>query len=353
MARWGGVNVGYRAVLLAAGLVVVGLVFRQLVSLLIAVLITVIWAIPLSAVATWLERRRLPRALGALAGLLGLGAALGGILWLVIPPFVTEVNRLIDAVPGIVEDLRRQLRESAGVSSAEIGQRVQSFLRRYIDRPLLLIGPLASVGAGLVGVVTALVLMVMTAYYIAVRPQPLVETALRLFPAPRRDRALFVMQRLRTAWIGWLRGVAMDMLISGVLLYLGLRLIGLEFAVVFAVITALLVVVPYFGAIVGAIPPVLLGLTDSPGRALLVLAVYVLVQQIEGNVIIPLVMARTVKLHPAAIAIGIVVVGGLFGFIGLFVAVPIISAFAILTEELWMRRMDSDDRPDGLEPERR
>ena len=62
-----------------------------------------------------------------------------------------------------------------------------------------------------------------------------------------------------------------------------------------------------------------------------------LVQQIEGNVIIPLVMAQRVKLHPALIAIGVVVVGQLFGFIGLFVAVPIISAAVILTDELWVK----------------
>ena len=125
-----------------------------------------------------------------------------------------------------------------------------------------------------------------------------------------------VMDRLRAAWIGWMQGVVFDMFISGTLLYIGLTIIGLDFAIVFAVLTALLVVVPYFGAIVGAIPPVLFALTDSPGKALAVLIVYVLVQQIESNVIIPLVMSRTTRLHPAVIAIGVVVVGRLFGIVG-------------------------------------
>ena len=72
-----------------------------------------------------------------------------------------------------------------------------------------------------------------------------------------------------------MQGVVFDMFVTGVLLYIGLTLIGLDFAIVFAVFTALLVVIPYFGAIVGAIPPVLFALTDSPGKALLVLSVYV------------------------------------------------------------------------------
>jgi predicted PurR-regulated permease PerM len=187
----------------------------------------------------------------------------------------------------------------------------------------------------------ALIVMLITAYFMAVRPQPLVDGLLRLVPPSRRRHARHVMERLRGAWIGWMKGVVVDMFVSGTLLYIGLRIIGLDFAILFAVLTALLVVVPYFGAIVGAIPPVLFAFTDSPGKALAVLVVYVLVQQIESNVIVPVVMARTTRLHPALIAIGVVVVGQLFGIVGLFVAVPIISAMVILTEEIWVREIEA------------
>ena len=71
------------------------------------------------------------------------------------------------------------------------------------------------------------------------------------------------------------------------------------------------------------------------------LVVYVLVQQFEGNVTIPLVMSRTVKLHPAVIAFGVVVVGQLFGFVGLIVAVPILSLIVVLVEEVWVKPMES------------
>jgi hypothetical protein len=168
-----------------------------------------------------------------------------------------------------------------------------------------------------------------------------VDGLVRLVPPSRRRHARHVMERLRSAWIGWMQGVVFDMFISGTLLYVGLRIVGLEFAILFAVLTALLVVIPYFGAIVGAIPPVLFAFTDSPGKALAVLVVYVLVQQIESNLIVPLVMSRTTRLHPALIAIGVVVVGNLFGIVGLFVAVPIVSAVVILTEEIWVREIEA------------
>ena len=339
-----GSHVAYRAVLLAAALLVFGLVFRQLLTLMLAVLITVVIAIPLAACATRLERRGVPRAVGALAGLLTGLAVLGVLIYLLIPPFIDETNQFVDDVPGIVDNLRDQIHDVTGAKPGEIGDRVQDFAQRYTDDPAKLIGPITSIGLNVAGVLGALVLMLITAFYMAIRPEPLVEGMLRLLPPDRRAHGRFVLERLRSAWIGWMQGVAVDMLLTGVLLYIGLRIVGLDFAIFFAVLSAILCLIPYFGSIAGAIPPTLFAVTDSPGKALLVLGVYVLVQQIESNMIIPLVMSRTTRLHPAMIAIGVVVVGQLFGFVGLFVAVPILSLFVIATEEFWVKEIEEIDR---------
>lgn len=336
------INPLYRAVLLAAGLLVLGLLFRELVTLLVAILITIILSIPISLTADRLELYRVPRFLGALAGLLlGLGV-LAGVLALVIPSFADQTDQFVDQVPATVEGLEQMAGDAFGLSTKEIGENVQSFLERYTENPGSLIGPLASIGLSVVGILGALIFMLLTAYYVAVNPGPLTTGVLALFPPERRAAAERLMRRLRSAWIGWLQGVLVDMLVTGVLLYLGLSLIGLEFAIFFAVFSALLVVIPYFGAVLGAIPVVLFALADSPGKALLAFGVYVIVQQIEGNVVIPLVMAQRVKLHPALIAIGVILVGQLFGFIGLFVAVPIVSAIVILVDEVWVRPMEEE-----------
>ena len=190
------------------------------------------------------------------------------------------------------------------------------------------------------GILGALVLILITAYYMAIRPEPLVEGLVRLAPPPRREHLRQVLGRIRASWIGWMEGVVIDMLVTGVMLYVALTIVGLDFAIFFAVLSALLVVVPYFGAIAGAIPPTLFALTDSPGKALLVLGAYILVQQLESNVTIPVIMAQRVRLHPAVIAIGVVVVGQLFGFVGLFVAVPILSLIIIAVEEFWVKPVE-------------
>jgi predicted PurR-regulated permease PerM len=334
----------YKAVLLAAFLVILGLLFRQLVTLMVAVLMTVIVATALTSWTDFLERRGVPRAIGALLGILLAVGTLAGILALVIPPFIHDTNKFVNDVPGIVDSLRNKVHHITGASSSQIGHRVQTFFQRYTNHPEKLIGPITSIGLSIVGVVAALIVMLITAFYIAVRPQPLINGALRLFPPAERGRVLYVMGRLRGAWMGWLQGVAVHILIAGVFIYIGLSIIGIDFAIVFAVLTGLLVVIPYFGAIASAIPPALFALTDSSGKALLVLALYIGVHQLEGNVIIPLVYARAVKLHPALIAVGVVIIGELLGIVGLLVAVPILSLFVIGTEEIWVKPMEEADR---------
>jgi predicted PurR-regulated permease PerM len=335
-----GPQVVYRAVLLAAGLLLLGLLFRQLATLLLAILMTVIISIPLAGAARRLERFGIPRVVGALLALLGGIGALVLLIYLLIPPFVDQTNEFVDDVPGIVDDLERIYADVSGQSAGEVGNSVQRFVERYTDDPDRLIGPLTSIGLNLAGILGALVLILITAYYIAIRPEPLVDNLVRLAPPPRRAHVRQVLDRIKASWIGWLEGVAIDMLITGVLLYIALTIVGLDFAIFFAVLSALLVVVPYFGAIAGAIPPTLFALTDSPGKAALVLGAYVLVQQLESNVTIPVIMAQRVRLHPAVIAIGVVVVGQLFGFVGLFAAVPILSLIIIVVEEFWIKPVE-------------
>jgi predicted PurR-regulated permease PerM len=345
-------HVAYRAVLLAAGLLLFGLLFRRLVTLLLAILITMIFAIPLAAAATRLERHKVPRALGALAALLGGITVLALVVYLLIPPFVDQSEQFADDVPRIVVDLEELYADVTGEDPGEVGDRVQEFVERYTENPQRLIGPITEIGLNVAGILAALVLILITAYYMAVRPEPLVSGLASLFPPRRREHVRHVLDRVRRSWIGWMEGVAIDMLVTFVLLYLGLTIIGLDFAIFFAVLSALLVVVPYFGAIAGAIPPVLFALTDSPGKALVTLGVYVLVQQLESNVTIPVIMSQRTRMHPAMIAIGVVVVGQLFGFVGLFVAVPILSLLVIGVEEFWVKpieQAEADQRREAIE----
>jgi predicted PurR-regulated permease PerM len=332
-----------RAVLLAAALVAAWMLFRELASLFVLVVITIVLALPLEAAATRLERRRVPRFVGALLALVTIIGVVGGVLYLAIPPFVSELQRFADQLPGLVDQLRARLGASGSTEPGATGQSLQRSVQHVLDKPQGLLGPIAQVGVGVAGALGAIVLVLVGAFYMAINPRPLVDGTLRLFPPDRREWVEDAMTDIRGQWIGWQYGVLIDMVVTAVLLYVGLSLVGLDYALVFAILSALCVVVPYFGSVAGGVPPVLFALAErSVTTALITLGVYLLVQQIEGNIIIPMVMARAVSLHPAVVLVGVVLVGNLLGFVGLIVAVPIISATIIVVRELWVRRLEGD-----------
>ena len=333
----------YRAVLLAAGLLVLGLLFRELVTLLVGVLVTVLFSIPVAAIATRLEGYRVPRPIGALLAILLILGAFAGLIAAVLPTFIDQADQFIDDIPGIADDLERELADLTGAEQGEVGEEIQTHLEDIADDPAQLVGPIAAIGLGVAGFLAATVLGLITAYYIAVRPQPLINGALSLFPPGRRAWALAVGNRIRDSWIGWMKGVVIDMIANGVMIWAGLSLIGLDFALVFGVLAGLFTVVPYFGPVAASIPPILFAVSqESPEKAIAVVIVFLIVQQIEGNLTIPLVMSQTVRLHPAVIAIGIVVMAQLLGFAGLFVAVPILSLIVVLVDEVWVKPNEAE-----------
>jgi predicted PurR-regulated permease PerM len=334
----------YRAVLLAFALVVAALIFEALITLVLAVLIVIVLALPLSAFASMLQRRGVPRIIGATLGLLIGLAAIGGLIAAIVPVFSHEINKFSESLPAIVDSLRHKIGSITGTSPSHVGRQLQHFVNGYTQHPDKLLGPLASVGASIVAGLAALVVILLTALYTAIHPEPLVNGAVRVVPPAHRDLAWRIMDRLRTDYLAWLRGLVAGMIVLGGLTYLGLRLVDLPFAAFFAVFTAVAMIIPYFGALASSIPPILFALTFSTGKAVAVTVIYILAHQLEGNVIQPLVVARTVKLHPAVVAVGVVAVDTLFGFIGLIVAVPIIVTVKILLDELWVRKLEDDHR---------
>jgi predicted PurR-regulated permease PerM len=333
-------GVVYRAVLLAFGLVVLAFIFNELLTLILAVLIMVIIALPLAAFAGLLQRRHVPRAIGATLGLLlGMGV-LAGLITLVIPVFSHEVNNFVNALPSITHDFLHRVAKLTGTSANHVSHQIQHFVDSYKNHPSKLLGPIASVSKTVLGAAAAIIVILLTALYTAIHPEPLVSGMVSLFPPRRRPLARHVMGRLRTAYLSWLIGLIIGMVILGGLTYLGLILVGLDFAAFFAVFTAIAMIIPYFGALASSIIPILYALTFSTGKAVLVAIVYVIAHQIESNMIQPLIVARAVKLHPALVAVGAVAVERLFGFVGLIVAVPLIVTFKILVEDLWVNRLE-------------
>jgi len=337
-------GVAYRAVLLAALLVVMGFFIRQLLTLALVMVLTVTIALALSAATTRLERLRVPRVLGASMVLAAVLAALAGVGVLIAQPLASETDRLRENVPEVAEEVGAQVESLTGRSPDRLVEEGQEFALTLLSPQLV-----TSVVTALAGVLLVLV----TALYIAIRPQPLVDGLLRLVAPGRRGWARHLLQRLRTAWLGWLLGTLLNMVVVGVLLYVAFAVLGLRYALLLAVLGALGEFVPYFGPVLVSIPAVLIALADSLELAVITTVVIVVIQQVEGNVLVPVIMARTVSLHPAVVAVGVVAVATALGPVALLVAVPVISAVVILVEELWVRPREQVAEDASASPRRR
>ncbi len=334
-------TVVYRTVGLAAALTGTALVAEQLMTLLLAALVTIILSLPLCVAASFAERHGAPRAVGAAGALIAAFAVLTGLGFAVIPSFIAQVRQFAQRLPVILNSVDRYIHGLAGNKTHSLSAQLSGFVQGYLHHPDRLVGPVEQIGLTALGILLMLLLIILAAFLIALNPNLLVNGFLRLVPGTRRAAAQDVMDRVRSAWLGWMTAVGLDMLVLGSLLFLGMEIIGLKFAIGFAVFSAFMTVIPNYGSVISAIPPILAGLAQSPTKALLVLIVYVIVNQIEGNLILPLIMARTVDMHPGVVSVGLLVMAALFGLIGVLIAIPLLSLAIIVVEVLWIEPQEA------------
>src|SRR5205823_4685927 len=147
-------------------------------------------------------------------------SAIGGLVALIVPVFTTEVNHFAKELPAISDELTRRLGRLTGSSPAHVTKQVQHFVTSYTHNPSKLLGPLASVGASVAAGAAAVLVVLLTSLYTAIHPEPLLRSLIRLFPIPRRPHVHHVVSRLRTAYLGWLRGLLVGMIVLGTLTYI-------------------------------------------------------------------------------------------------------------------------------------
>ena len=133
------------------------------------------------------------------------------------------------------------------------------------------------------------------------------------------------------------------MLVVSALSTIALYVIGVPGALFLGIFSGLVAFVPIIGSVVGAVPPLLLAFAGSPLDALWVLLAYVTIQQIESNLLTPLVMQRAVSLHPVVVIASVTVAGAAFGVLGALLAVPASVVAGVLVDELWFQHLEGKE----------
>lgn len=199
---------------------------------------------------------------------------------------------------------------------------------------------------------TDVILILFGSIFIAINPGLYRRGLVALVPKRRREVADEALGDSGRALKNWMLGQLVSMAAIGILTAAGLMLIGLPSALALGLLAGLLEIIPYAGPIIAAIPALLVALTQGPETALLTLAVFLIVQQIEGSLIMPLVQKKAVLLPPALTVFGVVAFGLLFGVVGLIFAAPLLVVAYVLVKRLYIEEaLGSDAKVPGAQEE--
>ncbi len=259
-----------------------------------------------------------------------IAAALAGLVALAGPGMVAQASALREALGQQAQNLHGRLTRT-GWGQAVLQQVPQSLGGdKPADEGGHLPTGLARSVAGAVssafGLFGTLAVVVIAGLYLAASPATYVNGVLRLVPERHRPRAKHLAQAMGRALWMWSAGQALDMLVVGILSGLGLWVIGVPLAMVLGVVAALFNFVPYIGAIVGAVPAVILAFSVGEAAGLETIGLYLVIQGFEGNVMAPLIQKRAVDLPPGLTILSQTLFGAILGVPGLIFATPLTAA---------------------------
>lgn len=305
-------------------------------------------AVALSAPVEALYRRNVPRPVAVAAIVVLILAALGLTGLFLYPIIVKQASQLAASLPDAFSQLvdrGRALANRFGIRVGGEGGGISPQTLANVARRVL--GGLVGLFSGVAAFFTGLIVVLFVPIYLAAMPKQVVNWTIRLFPPDRRENTREVLDKARTSLLQWLGGRAFSMVIVGVLSTVALYVIGIPGALLLGIFSGLVAFVPLIGSITGAIPPLILAFAGSPFDAVWVILAYVAIQQIESNLLTPLVMQKAVSLHPVVVIVSVTVAGAAFGILGSFLAVPVSVVAGVLVEELWFKRIESKDSETG------
>jgi predicted PurR-regulated permease PerM len=327
---------------LAAGYLL-GQVIAALVTVALAALIVFILRVPVA----WLERRRVPRWAGSLIAYLGGLLVISLVMLIFIPVIWEQTLGLIQLIPNnvakatdafnafyqqysyLLED--SNIQQLVGRAAADLSSWAGNMMSQSAQGVI-------TFGTGLITSLMVLTMALIVGFWV-LKDLPKIGRELRVIIGPEHEEeVLFVVSAFSRAFGGYLRGITVAGLCTGVISGIGYHFIGLPYPAVLGLLTGLMNFIPYVGPWIAGVITALIGLFISPLAALLAIAVTLLAQQLTDNFITPRIMSSVVELHPSIVLVGVFVGGALGGIPGLIIAIPLLSAAKTIFVHYFERR---------------
>jgi len=357
-------------------LVIATFALFALKDIVLVVLTAVVIASAVEPAIVWFIKRRIPRIFAAILTYGIIGSLLVGAFYTLVPKLLQDTAEFLATAPqyinsaslwnplgseatneakqvavgtsqGIQNIAQKRLITLASLNSSAVAPTPQNGGQLSVQDALQSIDSAINyVSAGFVrsasslfGGVLSLVLIVVLSFYLAVQEDG-VEKFLRvIIPDPDESHIIRLWRRVRTKIGLWMQGQIVLALLVGLLVYLGLMVLGVKNALLFAAIAAFLEMIPLFGPIIAAIPAVTASYTDGgTSAALIVAGLYLIIHQFENHLIYPLVVKKIVGIHPILVILSLLIGFKLAGFLGIILSVPASVLLVEFIDDIERRR---------------
>lgn len=326
--------------LLGAGVVLlavfIAIIAARIVSVLVLLFLGILLAESIRPIANKLQTWRIPRGVAVMIVYLLLALVLTGLGLILVPPLVEQVREVDDITIRITDWARDEVPQLYQTTVrlgfedqvADLGTSLTSTITQ-------LIGALAAVPFQVLGFLFGIVSVLVIGFFWMSATERFNNSVIALLPPKRAAEVRSVAAELSLRAGGWVRGQVILMVFIGIVTFLGLFVLGVPYPLALATWASLMEIIPIIGPFLGAIPAILVALAlKSPWVALATAILYVIVQQLENNILVPKVMERAVGLHPILVMVGVLAGGVLYGILGIVIAVPLVAAMQVLAMRL-------------------
>jgi predicted PurR-regulated permease PerM len=290
----------------------------------IALFLAIVIAAALDRPVTYLERHRVPRILGTLLLYILLIVFIALVIYLVFPAILGELGVLLVSLKNSTSVLSPFIDTNALVQ--EIANNIGRFAQLFFGGANSLLDISSRFFGGIIFTASVFVF----SFYLTVGRDGVEKLLITILPTAYEPRALELYKRVRHKIGRWLQGQLVLSLMIGVAVFIGLKLLGVRYALLLGLLAAVMELVPYVGPIFSGSLAVLMGLTVSAKLALYTIVLFVIIQQLENHILVPAVMSKATALNPVIIITAILIGAKIFGFVGIILAVP----GAVLIQEL-------------------
>lgn len=336
MAKATTINISSSTIFRVIFIILILLFLYLIREVIVIFLFALIIASAFASAVNLLEKIKIPRVLGALIVYIVIIGLLGFLLSLVIPPLAKQVKDLSSNLPEYIEDLSLKFQsfKEASTKYQDIIERVQASLAGLGDVLKKSASNLFSTAVNIFGGMLSFFIALIISFYLCVQKKGVQRTLISVTPHEHRDYILTLWERSQKKLGRWLQGQLFLGVIVGVLVYIGLFFLNVKFALVLAILAGILEIFPYIGPVLAAIPAIIIGFLQAPVLGLWVLVLYIVVQQLENHLIVPLVIGKIVKLNPVIVILALLIGAKLGGIPGMILAVPVTAVLAEFFRDL-------------------